>query len=105
MTKLIIYTGNTTEVRFAGIQNSDTLDFITGCTLTCSLYSPAGVAITGATNLQMTDVTGIPGTVNCFIPGSVVPPEGKYYITFDGATPSGDTFSWYQPVEVRTRQS
>jgi hypothetical protein len=105
MTKLILYSGNTSEVRFAGIQNADTLAFLTGCTVTCSLYTPAGVAVTGATNLSMADVTGIPGTVNCFIPSSVTIPEGNYYLTFDGTTPSGDAFSWYQPVEVRTRQS
>ena len=103
MTKLIIYAGNSSEIRLAGIQNADTLAYITGSIITCTLYTPAGVAVTGATGLTMTDVSGIPGTVNCFIHGSVTLPEGNYFITFNGTVPTGDTFTWYQPVEVRTR--
>jgi hypothetical protein len=104
MTKLLIYSGNTAEIRLSGLQNADTLAFITGSTITCTLYTPAAVAVTGATNLSMADVAGTPGTYNCFIPGTVTLPEGNYYLTFSGTVPTGDTFSWYQPVEVRVRQ-
>jgi len=104
MTKLTIYQGNSAEIRLAGIQNAETLAFITGSTVACTLYTPAGVAVTGATALSMTDVIGIPGTVNCFIPGSVTLPEGNYYLTFTGTVPTGDSFTWYQPVEVRVRR-
>jgi hypothetical protein len=104
MTKLTIYQGNTAEIKLTGIQNADTLAFITGSTITCTLYTPAGVAVTGAINLSMSDVAGTPGTVNTFIPGTVTLPEGNYYLTFSGTIPTGDTFTWYQPVEVRVRQ-
>lgn len=104
MTKLIIYQGNTAEIRLAGIQNADTSAMITGSIVTCTLYTPAGVAVVGATNLSMVDVATIPGTVNCSIPGTVTLPTGNYYLTFSGTIPTGDSFSWYQPVEVRVRQ-
>lgn len=103
MIKLTIYTGNTSEIKLTGIQNADTLAYITGSTIFCTLYTPAGVAVVGATNLSMTDVAGTPGTVNCFIPGSANIPTGNYYITFSGTVPTGDNFTWYQPVEVRIR--
>ena len=80
MTKLTIYAGNTTEIRLPGLQNADTLDYITGANITATLYTPVGNVVSGANALVMSDVVGEPGTVNCYLPSYLPLTEGSYYI-------------------------
>ena len=103
-TKLTIYQGNTTEIRLTGIQNADTLAYITSSTIECTLYTPNGNAVSGVTGVAMTDVANVAGTYNCYLPASVTVAEGSYYMIFNGTAPTGDQFSYLQPVECRIRK-
>lgn len=104
MTKLTLYQSNTNEVRLPGLQNADTLAYITGATITATLYNPDGTAVTGYSNLAMTDVAGVPGTYSLVISSAFNAPVGNYNLIFSGTTPTGDGFMQYQPVEVKVRK-
>jgi hypothetical protein len=104
MTKLLIFAGNTTEVQLTGIQNADTLEYLTGSNITATLHTTTGNIVSGANAIPMLDVANANGSVNCVISGSTILAEGSYYIIFNGTVVTGDTFTLYQPVEVRVRK-
>lgn len=101
-TKITIYSDNTTVITLPTVTDAVSGSTISSATVLATLYTPAGVAVTGYTSLSVPAVSGTPGSYSLTLAADPNLPLGRYYFLFTGTTSSA-AFELKQDVEVRTR--
>ena len=103
--RLIVYVSNDNLVEIIGLQNAASDAYLNGATVTFTLKDSADAAVTGATTISMTYVSGSSGDYRGTLADTVsLTADAKYTceITADGG--AGLKGVWKAPVRAEDRK-
>ena len=102
----VIHLANDTVVEVRGLMNEVSGDVLNSATVTATLKDAAGVAVTGASSLAMSYVTGSTGVYRVTLPYTLsLSPNGRYTLHIDANAGSGQRAHWEIPIVAKVRSA